>query len=284
MWCVGSKCNDRAVEGIRSTERGEVVWTPPAAAFESSQVAAFGRYCAERSRRDLAGFAALLDWSISEPEEFWGAFADWAGIRWHDVPSSVLAQRAMPHARWFPGGTLNYAEHAVGAGGPAHGRATAVVSLSQSRDRTALTYDELADEVRRCAAGLRRLGVGEGDRVVGLLPNIAETIVAFLATASIGAIWSSCAPEFGTSAILDRWRQLEPAVLITIDAYRYGARTVSCAGKIDELMVDLPSIRHVVSVPYLDTADADTTAAGDVSHHGSAHHLARSVRRVGPRR
>ncbi|MET0909404.1 MAG: acetoacetate--CoA ligase, partial [Ilumatobacteraceae bacterium] len=252
------------MEPDRSTGRGEVVWTPPATAFASSQMATFGRYCTARTGRAVTGFPALLDWSIAEPEAFWGAFADWADVRWHDAPSAVLAARTMPHARWFPGGTLNYAEHAVGPSARFDGGATAVVSLSQSRDRLALTYDELAGEVGRCAAGLRRLGIQQGDRVVGLLPNIAETIVAFLATASIGAIWSSCAPEFGTSAILDRWRQLEPAALVTIDGYRYGARSVSCADKIGALIADLPSIRHVVSVPYLD-ADAAEVSAGHES-------------------
>ena len=114
----------------------------------------------------------------------------------------------MPGARWFRAARSTTRNTRWPR--PAHG-SVALVSLSQTRDRTALTYDELADDVRRCAAGLRRLGIGPGDRVVGLLPNITETIVAFLATASIGAIWSSCAPEFGTSAILDRWRQLDPA-------------------------------------------------------------------------
>ena len=172
----------------------------------------------------------------------------------------------MPHARWFPGGTLNYAEHALVAEDPMrHGDDVAVVSLSQTRDRSALTADELAREVARCAGGLRRLGVEQGDRVVALMPNISETIVAFLATASIGAIWSSCAPEFGTSAILDRWRQLEPTVLVTIDGYRYGTREVPCSAKVEALVADLPSIRHVVSVPYLGAGELSGTAGDDRS-------------------
>jgi acetoacetyl-CoA synthetase len=240
------------VQEPESNERGEIVWTPDPAAVASSQMTMFGRFCSERTGRDLSSFPALLDWSIAEPDAFWATFADWAGIHWHDRPAAALTERTMPGARWFPGGTLNYSEHALAG----EGDAVAVVSLSQTRARTSLTYEELHEQVRRCAAGLRRLGVEPGDRVVALMPNITETIVAFLAAASIGAVWSSCAPEFGTSAILDRWRQLEPEVLLTIDGYRYGARPISCADKIDAIVADLPSIRHVVTVPYLDELPA----------------------------
>ena len=131
----------------------------------------------------------------------------------------------MPGARWFPGATLNYAEHALAAA-ESRTDGVAVVAHSQTRGAVELTWGELADQVGRCRAGLQRLGVGRGDRVAAYLPNIPETLVAFLATASLGAVWSSCAPEFGTRSVVDRFAQIEPVVLLAVDGYRYGEKVV----------------------------------------------------------
>jgi len=242
-------CHHRRVtDPAHDEDRGEIVWNPPAGAFATSQVSAFTGFAATRTSRQFASFAELLDWSIAEPAQFWGLFAEWAGVRWREQASEVLATPSMPGASWFSGATLNYAEQALAGG---EGDGIALVSLSQTRERCVLTHAQLADEVARCAAGLRRLGVSRGDRVVALLPNIAETVVAFLATASLGAIWSSCAPEFGTSAVLDRWKQLDPVVVLTIDGYRYGSRTVPCASRVAELVTGLPTLEHVVALEYL---------------------------------
>ena len=230
-------------------DRGEVVWNPPSSAFTDSQLAEFTRFAADRASQRFASFPDLLDWSIAEPASFWGLFAEWARVRWRERASRVLDTPSMLGAVWFSGATLNYADQALAAG--AEGDRVALVSLSQTRERSVLTHAQLADEVARCAAGLRRLGVRRGDRVVALLPNIGETVVAFLATASLGAVWSSCAPEFGTSAVLDRWRQLDPVVMLAVDGYRYGARDVSCARRIDELVAGLSSLNHVVALEYL---------------------------------
>ena len=230
-------------------DRGEVVWNPPSSAFTDSQLAEFTRFAADRASQRFASFPDLLDWSIAEPALFWGLFAEWSGVRWRERASRVLDTPSMLGAVWFSGATLNYADQALAAG--AEGDRVALVSLSQTRERSVLTHAQLADEVARCAAGLRRLGVRRGDRVVALLPNIGETVVAFLATASLGAVWSSCAPEFGTSAVLDRWRQLDPVVMLAVDGYRYGARDVSCARRIDELVAGLPTLNHVVALEYL---------------------------------
>ena len=232
------------------------MWTPPTSAFEASQLAEFARVAAASASGPFTSYAELLDWSIAEPAAFWGTFTEWAGVRWHERATQILGApsmpgTAMPGTAWFTGATLNYAEHALAMCEHGPDR-VALVSISQTRDRVALTYGQLAVEVERCATGLRGLGVGRGDRVVALLPNIAETVVAFLATASLGAIWSSCAPEFGTSAVLDRWRQLDPVVMLTVDGYRYGARTVSCAPRVQELVAGLPTLTGVVSLPYLE--------------------------------
>ena len=223
---------------------------PPADALAVSQLGEFIEFVGGGTVQPMRAFTDLLDWSIAEPAEFWESFAEWAGVRWHEPAREVLGDPVMPGASWFTGATLNYAEHALTTD-PSRRDRVAVVSLSQTRDRVELTDGELTDQVTRCAAGLRQLGVRRGDRVVALLPNIAETVVAFLATASIGAVWSSCAPEFGTSAVLDRWQQLDPVVLLTVDGYRYGSRTVSCTERVAELVAGLPTVQHVVALAYL---------------------------------
>jgi acetoacetyl-CoA synthetase len=153
----------------------------------------------------------------------------------------------MPGARWFPGVALNYAAHALRSepDGPA------IVARSQSRGRAEVSIVDLRDQVARCRAGLARLGVGRGDRVAAYLPNIPETVVAFLAAASLGAIWSSCAPEFGTRSVVDRLRQIEPSVLLVVDGYRYGAKSVDRADEVAAIRAALPSLRATVTVPYL---------------------------------
>ncbi len=173
----------------------------------------------------------------------------------HAPPASVLPERVMPGAKWFPGATLNYAEHALrNAGATAAGR-PAIVARSQTRRGDVVwTGAELADRVARAAAGLRRLGVEKGDRVVAWLPNVPEAVVALLATASIGAIFSSCAPEFGPRAVADRVRQIEPKVSIAVDGYRYGARAVDRTGEVGELRAELPTLEATVVLPYLHDA------------------------------
>jgi acetoacetyl-CoA synthetase len=153
----------------------------------------------------------------------------------------------MPGARWFPGVALNYAAHALRSepDGPA------IVARSQSRGRAEVSIVDLRDQVARCRAGLARLGVGRGDRVAAYLPNIPETVVAFLAAASLGAIWSSCAPEFGTRSVVDRLRQIEPSVLLVVDGYRYGAKSIDRADEVAAIRAALPSLRATVTVPYL---------------------------------
>ena len=171
------------------------------------------------------GYQDLWQWSVDELDAVRLAVTEWSGVRWHDAPSVALAERAMPGARWFPGATLNYAERAL-AGAATRPLDVAVVAWSQTRAPQELTWSELADAVARCRAGLVRLGVGPGDRVVAYLPNVPETAIAFLATASLGAIWSSCAPEFGVRSVVDRFAQIEPVVLFAVDGYRYGDKAV----------------------------------------------------------
>jgi acetoacetyl-CoA synthetase len=230
--------------------RGEILWTPPADARATTRIGAFLDWLAEHRGLEFEGYPDLWRWSVDDLAGFWSACTQWSDVRWHDQPAAALARRAMPGAEWFPGATLNYAEHALAA---AIDRPddVAIVAEGQTRPRADITWAHLADGVARCRAGLVRLGVQRGDRVAAYLPNIPETIVAFLATASLGAIWSSCAPEFGTRSVVDRFAQIEPVVLLAVDGYRYGEKVVDKRADVEAIEAALPSLRHTVHVPYL---------------------------------
>jgi acetoacetyl-CoA synthetase len=239
-------------------ERGEIVWTPPGDVRARSRIGHFMDWLAATRGIDCAGYHELWRWSVDDLDGFWGAFADWAGIRWHEPPAAVLGERSMPGATWFPGATLNWAEHALA---PAADRPdeVALIARSQTRAASTLTWAELADAVARCRAGLRSLGVGRGDRVAAYLPNIPETLIAFAATASLGAIWSSCAPEFGTRSVVDRFAQITPSVLLAVDGYRYGEKVVDRHDEVAAIEAALPSLTHTVHVPYLGDGADDWT-------------------------
>jgi acetoacetyl-CoA synthetase len=205
-------------------------------------------------------YAALHRWSVTDLDGFWTSIKDFFGVRFHSPAESVVPDPRMPGTEWFPGATLNYAEHALG--GPSDD--VAVIAYSQTRDRTELTWGELRDQVARARAGLARLGVGRGDRVVAYLPNLPETVVAYLATASLGAVWASCAPEFGARSVVDRFGQIEPRVLLTVAGYRYGAKDVDRRAEVAEIRAGLPTVEHVVHVPYGDRDLPDALAWGDL--------------------
>jgi acetoacetyl-CoA synthetase len=210
---------------------------------------------ARRWRPEAVGdYQALWDWSVREPGAFWSAVWEHFDIRSDTPATQVRSDAPMPHTTWFDGVAVNYAEHALRSNGR-DDRDVAVPARSQSRPDIELTLTELRTAVRDAAAGLRRLGVRRGDRVAAYLPNIPEAVVGFLATASIGAIWSSCAPEFGTQAVLDRWSQIQPSVLLTIDGYRYGDKAVDLSETIAAIRRGLPSLDAAVVLPYLDGAE-----------------------------
>ena len=234
----------------------DVVWRPPPDAWSVSRM---GQFAEQYHPAALGNYEDLWRWSVEEPAAFWASVWDYLELGAPWAPESVISGDPMPDTTWFDGATLNYAEHLLRGNG-LDGSDVAVVGRSQTRADRDLTLGELREEVRRAAAGLRRLGVGPGDRVVALLPNIPEALVAFLATASIGAIWASCPPEFGARGILDRWGQIQPKVLIAIDGYRYGTKEIDIEGVLDQIRAGLPSVQHTVLLPYLDPA---ATISGD---------------------
>jgi acetoacetyl-CoA synthetase len=235
---------------------GDVLWTPPADVRETTEIGRLLNWLRDERGRDLAGYDELWQWSVDDLEGFWGAIWDFFGIRAHAPYERVLGSKTMPGAEWFPGARLNYAEHMLGT--DADSDRVAVVARSQTRAPIELTFGDLREQVARARAGLQRLGVGPGDRVVAYLPNIPETLVAFIATASLGAIWSTCAPEFGARSVLGRFGQIEPKVLLTVAGYTYRDKPVDRRRNVAEIRAGLPTLEHVVHVPYgdLDVPDA----------------------------
>jgi acetoacetyl-CoA synthetase len=213
---------------------GDLLWEPRG----SSKLSA---YIEERGFSD---YHELWRWSVEDLEGFWGSL--WERFELGPRPKRVLARDEMPGAEWFPGARLNYAEHVFRRARPG---ATAILHATESSPLAELSWDELRDQTARCAAGLRRLGVERGDRVAGYLPNVPETVVAFLACASMGAIWSSCAPEFGVPTVVDRFKQIEPRVLLATEGYRYGGKDFDRRERVREIEAAIPSLEHTVLVP-----------------------------------
>ena len=242
--------DDRSSAANPSIEEGALLWEPSPEVAAGANVTRFMRWLAAEKGLHFDDYHALWRWSVDDLEGFWGAVWDFLGIRSATGYGRVLAEERMPGAKWFPGATVNYAENAL-----AHpDDRPAVISRSELRPLEVLTYGELRERVAAAAAGLRRLGVGPGDRVAAYVPNIPEAVVAFLATSSIGAVWSVCSPEFGTRTVVDRFRQIEPKVLIAVDGYVYGGRRFDRVATVTEIRNSLPSVERTVIVPYLESS------------------------------
>ncbi len=223
----------------------------------------FMRWAAERRGHDFDGYEDLWRWSVEELEDFWASIWEFCEVRSSRTFEQPLAERRMPGAQWFAGAELNYAENVLaplryeGTGaedGPRPDRSdtVAVVHSSELRELDELTWGQLSAQVATVAGGLRALGVARGDRVVAYMPNIPETLVAFLATASIGAIWSSAAPEFGARSVIDRFAQIEPKVLLSVDGYRHGGKDFDRTAVVQGILAELPTVEHTVLLGYLD--------------------------------
>jgi len=223
------------------TAEGALLWQPSAERVAGSRLSEFARFLEQRESQRFDSYAELWRFSVTDLARFWSALAEHFGVHWYAPPEDVVSGQ-MPEAHWFSGGTLNYAEHALR--GPDD--AQALVFRAEDGRRAVLTKGELKAEVARARAGLVRLGVGRGDRVAALLPNRPETLALFLATASLGAIFSSSSPEFGAASILDRFRQIEPKVFVTVDGYRYGGKVFDRGADVRAIAQALPGSPTVV--------------------------------------
>ena len=213
-----------------------------------AHISRYQRWLRETRGLQFDSYDALWRWSVGDLEAFWRAIWDFFDVQADGAAEHALAEASMPGAVWFPGTRLNHAEHVFR--GKAD-EALAIIADGELGGRRELTWGALREQTASIAAGLAELGVGEGDRVVAYLPNIPETIAAFLAVASLGAVWSSCSPDFGVRSVVDRFAQVEPKVLLAVDGYRYGGRDFDKLGVVAELEASMPTVEHTVVLPYL---------------------------------
>jgi acetoacetyl-CoA synthetase len=237
------------------------LWQPSAERIERANMTAFARQGAAAHGERLRDYAALRASSVERPELFWPALWQYAGVRasrrWRDV---LVDGERMPGASWFVGAELNFAENLLRH----RDDRPAIIAWTEDGRRDELSYRELYQQVAKLAGALQREGVGPGDRVAAVMPHAAKTIVAMLATTALGAIWSSCSPDFGVQGVVDRFGQIAPKVLITIDGYRYNGKPIDVRGKLAEIAARLPGLQRVVMAPFLEPAPAAGPLAGAV--------------------
>jgi acetoacetyl-CoA synthetase len=233
-----------------SEERPELLWEPSEERMAGATLTRFCSWLAEEKGLSFESYEELWRWSVDDLEAFWAAIATFFEVRFTEGGAEVIRDRSMPGAQWFPGALVSYAEHIF------RDRDDAAVAIRHASEvRTELsswTWGRLRAETAAVAAGLRALGVEEGDRVVAYMPNIPETVASFLACASIGAIWSSAAPEFGARSVIDRFEQIEPKVMLAIDGYRYGGKDYDRGEIVERIASAIPSLSAVVRFGYLD--------------------------------
>ncbi len=249
---------------MTAVHEGDLVFEPRPERIARAQLTEFMGWLRDRDIVNVATYGELHNWSTRDLTAFWSALAEWDGVVWRKPPEKgqiLIVSNGAEGARWFPGTELNYADHVL-----RHPpEAPAVIAIDEAGERRALSYGELTALAGAVAAGLRRLGVAAGDRVAAVLPNGAEAVAAFLAVASLGAIWSSCAPEFGAPSMADRFQQIRPRVLLVADGYRYGGKVFTLEDKTAELVAGLPDLTAIVQVPVLADATAGQPARGEAS-------------------
>jgi acetoacetyl-CoA synthetase len=233
-----------------SGEAPEKLWEPSAELVERSRLREYMRWLEAERGLKLDTYDELWRWSVDDLEAFWSSIWDFFGIQADGGYEHAVGSREMPGAEWFAGTSLNYAEHVFA--GKDDDAGAAILHASELRELGELSWGELRAQVAATAAGLRALGVQRGDRVVAYMPNVPEAIVAFLASASIGAVWSSCSPDFGPASVIDRFAQIEPKVLFAVDGYRYGGKDFDRRETLAQLQAAMPSLARTVVLPYLD--------------------------------
>jgi len=256
---------------MAGVQEGAVLWEPSAAFRERSELARYLRWLAAHKGRSFSGYRELWEWSVSDLEGFWASLWEFFEIRASSPYRHVLAERDMPGARWFAGAKLNYAEHVFRNATADH---PVLIARSERRPTAECSWAELERQVGAVAAALRGMGVRAGDRVVSFMPNIPETVVAFLACASLGAIWSSCAPDMGPRAVVDRFRQIEPKVLFAVDGYAYGGKPFDRRAVLAEIVAALPTLERLVLLPYLDASVRPEAFANGVAWASLLEHAA----------
>jgi acetoacetyl-CoA synthetase len=234
---------------MSSITEGTILWQPSDAFRQSTTMHAYMQWLIEQRGVEVPDYARLWEWSVNNIEEFWRSIWDFFQVQASQSSEAVRHGEQMPGVRWFPGATLNFAEHIFRN---ATTERPALIFRSEKQGVTELSWQALHQQVASVAAALRNMGVVKGDRVVGYLPNIPEAVIAFLACASIGAIWSSCSPDFGAPSVIDRFQQIEPKVLFAVDGYHYGGKSFDRRPVTYDLQHALPTLEETILVSYAD--------------------------------
>ena len=228
---------------------GDILWTPGPDARTNSRIGQYMQWLEDERDLRFDTYDDLWEWSVSDLDAFWRSMWDYFEVESATPVGPVLGRREMPGAEWFPGTKVNYAGEFLRRSAERPDE-VAVIGVSQTRETVTYTVAKLSELIGRIRMGLQRLGVKTGDRVVAYMPNVPETVAAFLATASLGAIWASAAPEFGPQAVTDRFGQLEPVVLLVADGYRYGDKDIDVRDRVAAIREAMPSVRHTVALSY----------------------------------
>ncbi|RPH22177.1 MAG: acetoacetate--CoA ligase [Alteromonadaceae bacterium TMED7] len=229
-------------------EEGSLLWSPSDSFVENANISQFMRWLASEKGVETNSYDEIWQWSVGNLETFWASVWDYFNIATEQPYSAVLADKAMPGADWFPGSSVNFSEHVLRN---RRDDAVALYAYSELEPARKVDWDELDHSVRVLAQHLRKIGVKPGDRVVSYLPNIPETVIVLLASASVGAIFSSCSPDFGYKSVIDRFSQIEPKVLFYADGYRFGGKDFDRQPEVTEIVHSLPSLDSIIEVSYL---------------------------------
>jgi acetoacetyl-CoA synthetase len=221
------------------------LWIPSEERIKRSNLTEYYEYLRKEYGLSFSDYNELHNWSVTEIETFWKSIWKFAGIIHSKPYAKILDRRIMPGAKWFEGARLNFAENLLRY----RDDNTAIISSREDKPDVVLTYNELYNLVAACSVGLRKLGVKKGDRVAGFVTNIPETIIAMLAATSLGAVWTSCSPDFGIQGVIDRFGQVKPKVLFAIEEYQYNGKVIECREKIKEIVKRIPEIERVIWIP-----------------------------------
>lgn len=242
-----------------SPAEGDLLWTPGPDIIEAANITRFVRWLEAEKGLIFADYDALWRWSVADLGGFWSALWDYYQIISHSPLEEIVAADGVFGARWFQGARVNYGEHLLRHEEKAAPGETAFCHLSETRAQASVSWQELGDRVRKLATAMREMGIGPGDRVVSTMPNVIETAVAMIATVSIGAAWSSAAPEFGAKLLLERFGQIAPKLAFVTDGYSFNNRLVSRAEDVAAMVAGLPSLTHVVWLPFIGTPRPEIT-------------------------
>lgn len=233
---------------MKSLKEGQIIWEPTQNQIEQTELTRYTNWLKNNKGLEFRDYQELWKWSVDELEEFWASIWEFNEVVATRKYDRVLADRLMPGTKWFEGSRLNYAENVLTN---EQNDKLAIFFRSEHIEKQEINWRELKQKVAAVAHSLRKLGVKSGDRVVAYMPNIPETVIAFLATASIGAIWSSCSPDFGAISVVDRFKQIEPVILFAVDGYHYNGKSFDKTSVVAQLQKELVTVKHTVLVPYI---------------------------------